>query len=172
MIHNYINMGLFAHVNYLLYLCTRNFHICIMSEKERLIQIMEQEQMNARQFAEEVGIQPGTVSNILNDRNKPSLEVMQKVQKRFPAISPDWLILGDGPMYRQKNDSQQPVLFDMFTADKPISQQPAAQIKSASQENVSSVSSDSALTNVHQQSKRVCKVMIFFDDNTFEELSI
>ena len=83
------------------------------AESERLLKVMEAEQLNARQFSEELGIQPGTVSNILKGRNKPSLEVMQKLLKRFVLISPDWLISGKGPMYRPKNDSQEPTLFDL-----------------------------------------------------------
>ena len=46
----------------------------MLDEKDRLATVIQHENVSAKQFAEEVGIQPGTVSNILNGRNKPSLE--------------------------------------------------------------------------------------------------
>ena len=85
----------------------------MLTESERLQKIMESEQMTAKQFSEEVGIQPGTISNILKGRNKPSLDVMQKVLQRFRTLSSEWLILGVGSMYKQKIDSQAPTLFDI-----------------------------------------------------------
>ncbi|MCM1035584.1 MAG: helix-turn-helix domain-containing protein [Paludibacter sp.] len=162
-----------------------------MSEKERLISIMEHERMSARQFADEVGIQPGTVSNIMNDRNKPSLEVMQKVLKRFPAISPDWLISDYGSMYRQKNDSQQPVLFPtennsetgFGTENKTETQSSHVQYPSTAGKSqvITNSQSNYNLTKetpttmppntIIPSPKQIRKVVIFFDDNTFEEFT-
>lgn len=87
----------------------------IMDERERLLKIIEAEKLNAKQFAAEVGIQAGTVSNIMGGRNKPSLEVMQRVLNRFRTINSDWLILGVGNMYRSAVDiqQQQPTIFDV-----------------------------------------------------------
>ena len=69
-----------------------------MNERERLEKVIEEEGMSAKQFAHEVGIQAGTISNILSGRNNPSLEVMKRVLNRFRTISSDWLILGVGSM--------------------------------------------------------------------------
>ena len=69
-----------------------------MNERERLLQVIEAEKMNAKQFAEEVGIQAGTLSNIISGRNNPSLDVMKRVLNRFRTLSSDWLILGVGSM--------------------------------------------------------------------------
>jgi transcriptional regulator with XRE-family HTH domain len=86
-----------------------------MNERQRLEQIIESEGLTAKQFAEEVGIQAGTISNIVNGRNNPSLDVMQRVLNRFRTISSDWLILGVGSMYRT-NGAPDTTLFDI----KPI----------------------------------------------------
>ena len=77
-----------------------------MTESERINALMAAEQMKAKQFAEEIGIQNGTLSNILSGRNKPSLDVMCKILNRFREVSSDWLILGVGSMFSQKNDSR------------------------------------------------------------------
>jgi len=83
-----------------------------MEVKEKIEKIMEREQMNSLQFAAEIGIQGSTLSHILNERNKPSLDVLKKILNRFRTISSDWLILDVGSMYRTEKQSQAPTLFD------------------------------------------------------------
>ena len=70
-----------------------------MNERDRVLKIMQSEGMNAKQFCQEVGISQGTLSNIMGGRNKPSLDVMQAILRRFRAINCDWLIMGIGNMY-------------------------------------------------------------------------
>lgn len=77
-----------------------------MNEQQRLLALMRAEGLNAKTFAEQVGISAATMSNIVNGRNNPSLEVMQKVLNRFRTLSPQWLILGVGSMYLEKSNSQ------------------------------------------------------------------
>jgi transcriptional regulator with XRE-family HTH domain len=73
---------------------------------------METENLSSGIFAGQIGVQNSTLSHILNNRNKPSLDVLKKILQRFPEISSDWLILGQGPMYREERKSQSPSLFD------------------------------------------------------------
>jgi transcriptional regulator with XRE-family HTH domain len=72
---------------------------------------MQLENISSGQFALEIGIQNSTLSHILNNRNNPSLDVLKKILNRFPKISSDWLILGQGPMFRQESHSQSLSLF-------------------------------------------------------------
>jgi DNA-binding XRE family transcriptional regulator len=75
-----------------------------MNDKERIIRIMNEENMNASQFSESIGIQRAAISHILAGRNNPSLDVIKKILKRFPTISPDWLLSGEGPTRRLPQD--------------------------------------------------------------------
>ena len=54
----------------------------------------------AREAAEEVGVLRSALSHIFNERNKPSLDILMKIIKRYPNISLDWLLLGIGEMER------------------------------------------------------------------------
>jgi len=85
-----------------------------MDERTRIEKIMETENLSSGIFAGQIGVQNSTLSHILNNRNKPSLDVLKKILQRFPEISSDWLILGQGPMYREERKSQSPSLFDNF----------------------------------------------------------
>jgi len=51
-------------------------------------------------FADELGVQRSGISHILSERNKPSLEFIQKVLLTYKEINPEWLMTGKGEMLR------------------------------------------------------------------------
>ena len=81
-----------------------------MTEKERLEKIMETEGMNARQFATEIGVQSSTISNIMGDRNRPSLEVLQKVLFWVSVRCIAKKSILSNPLYSKKNRLSKTVL--------------------------------------------------------------
>lgn len=71
-----------------------------MSEKERIEQVIKSLGLSARQFAEQIHVQPGTISNMMSGRNNPSYEVIKRIMQRYPTLNPEWLIVGQGEMWR------------------------------------------------------------------------
>ncbi len=67
-----------------------------MNERERIEFIMNGYGLTSSQFADKTGIPRASVSHILSGRNKPSLEVLQKVASVFPEVDLQWLMLGVG----------------------------------------------------------------------------
>jgi transcriptional regulator with XRE-family HTH domain len=124
-----------------------------MDERQRLVKIMESEQVNAKEFSSQVGISASTLSNILGGRNKPSLEVMQAILNVYRTISADWLILGVGAMYRSNADAVQMPLFDIPPQNEKTTPE---QIKQPE-------------VTTKMTERTVKKVMIFYSDGTFEE---
>ncbi len=52
------------------------------------------------------------MSHILSGRNKPSLDFVMKVLKRYPEINPSWFLFGEGEMYvSEVREKEQPTLF-------------------------------------------------------------
>ena len=135
-----------------------------MTEKERLETLMRHEGLSLSQFANEINIQGSTLSHIMNGRNNPSLDVVKRILDRFPSINPDWLIFGREPIRRQISKSQEiPSLFDMeeiSTPEQPQQQQVPTEIKDTSQQPI----------NVQNNCKEITKVVIFYSDNTYEEI--
>lgn len=130
-----------------------------MNERQRLEQVIESEKMTAKQFAQEVGIQAGTISNILSGRNNPSLDVLQRVLNRFRTLSSDWLILGIGPMYRQNGAVVEQSLFDVRPDDsQAVIEAPQTQ-----------KTEQSPAPSQPMPVKLVDKILIFYTDGTFEE---
>ena len=65
----------------------------------RINLILKAKNITARQFAEEIGVQPSGMSHILSGRNNPSLDFVMKVIRRYPEIDINWLMFGKGEMY-------------------------------------------------------------------------
>ena len=62
-----------------------------MNERERIELLMKSYGMTPSQFADRTGIQRASVSHIISGRNKPSLEVLQKIYEAFPELDIKWL---------------------------------------------------------------------------------
>jgi len=136
-----------------------------MTNREKILKIMEAEHMSARQFSEAVGIQNGTLSNILNGRNDASNEVIKKILMRFHHISAEWFMRDQGPMYVTADGTQQ-ALFDI----KPLE----LEVKEDEQPKVSEDSKNRIVAKKEQPvqvaPKSIERIVVFFSDGTFQEL--
>ena len=72
---------------------------------ERINLILKSRNLNAAQFADEIGVQRSSVSHILTGRNNASLDFLLKVLTRYPEIDTDWLLTGKGVMVRSSSFS-------------------------------------------------------------------
>ena len=61
----------------------------------RIQELMQEKDMSSKAFSEEIGIQRSSLSHIFSGRNKPSLDLIIKLKKRFPEIDLNDLILGE-----------------------------------------------------------------------------
>lgn len=64
----------------------------------RIRELLLARQLSPTQFADAIGLARPIVSHIMSGRNKPSLEVVQKIRAAFPDLSMLWLLDGSGPM--------------------------------------------------------------------------
>jgi hypothetical protein len=139
--------------------------------KDRISKLMEVEQISPTRFAVLIGTQPSVVSHILNGRNKPSLEVAQKILTAFPTINPDWLISGIGAMYREELPSRQASLFDV----KPtISINTGTYEQKLPDKNLQEkVKQEPEVAKTEREvivkEKTVKKITVYYSDKTFEE---
>ncbi|MBH8569585.1 helix-turn-helix domain-containing protein [Microvirga sp. STS02] len=65
---------------------------------ERIRTLLESRQLTPTQFADVIGVARPIVSHILSGRNKPSLEVVQRILAAMPDLAMPWLLNGTGPM--------------------------------------------------------------------------
>ncbi len=85
--------------------------VCIIQQvmKSRLQTLLSSEKITSSRFADIIGVNRSSISHILSGRNNPSLDILQKVLTKFPHINPDWLLLGQGNMLRNKSEEKQPI---------------------------------------------------------------
>ena len=140
-----------------------------MKEQERILALMDSQQLNAKDFAVEVGISAATMSNIINGRNKPSLEVMQKILNRFRNVSTVWLILGVGSMFNETSNSQTDISgnHSLLSPDNELAEYDNSNSNHKSHSYTkTSINQNRFLTTI----KKVTKVVVFYNDGTFDEL--
>jgi transcriptional regulator with XRE-family HTH domain len=151
-----------------------------MDLNKKIEQIIIDKGISPSYFADTVGIQRSSISHILSGRNKPSLEIIQKILKVFPDIDRDWLIF-DNEIPQQNTpqiNRQQPInqrvvnpnLFEQKPRESPKNFQ-AEQLPVQTPVNLMPkrkierpVISSSSNTN-----KQIERIMIFYTDGTFEE---
>lgn len=80
--------------------------------QERIALIISTKGMTNAEFAEAINVQPSNISHIMSGRNKPSLDLVMKILKRFPELRTEWLLNGKGAMNQEQN------LFDLMEMDR------------------------------------------------------
>ncbi len=127
--------------------------------------------LSPSKFADEIGVQRSSISHILSGRNKPSLDIVQKIIRRYPEIGTDWLleeppapepirpVLSAAPALSTNSNSTQSVNRDHMPLPAYNQQEEKEQYEP---ENVpAAVTAD----------KQIVKVLVFYNDGTFAEFS-
>ncbi len=152
----------------------------------RLQQFLLAENISQSQFADIIGVARASVSHILAGRNKPGYEFILGMTTQFPSLNIDWLLTGKGKMYRQesRNDQGPAYTAPVQPAEKPEYQTKAVltseSVKNAGaqeylfpveeEEQPAPAETPAASPSKPQKSRRIKKVVIFYEDSTFEEI--
>ncbi len=91
------------------------------SSRDRLLEVIRISGLGKMEFAEKIGVSPGTISHITSTSDKGrkadmSENVANKIIATFPSLHLryDWLMRGDGPMTSiESHERIQPTLFDV-----------------------------------------------------------
>lgn len=150
-----------------------------MEERERLIEIMNSQGLNAKQLSLKLCVSAGTISNIMNGRNRPSLELLQNLAEHFPFIHSDWLFLGKGEMYKADYEPSttqgEPDLFsrspfavasDNMLEHHAVKGGDTLKVGAA---DPTGLQFQNTKGMVQRAERSVQKILIFYTDGTFEE---
>lgn len=126
---------------------------------KRLEKIMDFYSLSASALAEEIDFNRSTISHLISGRNKPSLEFVMKLLQKFPELDMDWLVLGKGsfPSDGSNKVSEKKLNEKTASTSTPIPDL-FSKINSESERNTSS--------NYNQ--KKIDRIVIFFNDGTFQ----
>ncbi|MDT0685845.1 helix-turn-helix transcriptional regulator [Autumnicola psychrophila] len=125
----------------------------------RLNRIIKFYDLSAASFADKIEVGRSSISHILSGRNKPSLDFVMKVVKTFPEVELYWLLNGKGHFPKEDEIENSP---------------PSGERQKTETENVpKSRPSKMAIFDPEQQrksgsSKAIKKIVIFYEDGTFD----
>ena len=169
----------------------------ITDMKNRIRELMEKKGMSQKIFAQELKLGEATVSGIFNGRTNPSMATVQAIHNRFPEVSVQWLMFGDGEMFNSDADTdaqgtaqgvgtdQNPATDDLSAAGAPDYTQglfPGMSADGQSALPKSAVSPAQRGPSGHEQvsqikviekyldkpQRKITEIRIFFDDGTYE----
>jgi transcriptional regulator with XRE-family HTH domain len=147
--------------------------------------LIQAKKLSASQFADTLGIPRSSISHILSGRNKPSLDVVQKILIAFPEIPAEELlddkrdlsITVSAPKVFSTPTSATPSLFDApipVSSESPTSILPEQTIVQSNlrrprETNAKTQNPVVAPTSTAHLAKKIERVIIFYTDGTFTE---
>ena len=123
----------------------------------RLQRIMNYYDLNASALADGLGVLRSSISHLLSERNKPSLDFILKIVDKYPEVDLYWLLYGKGSFPKEeKKPSSTPLpteipfpkANDLENSVKDIVTMPENPIK--------------------EEKKQIKKIIFFYEDNSFE----
>ena len=86
-----------------------------MSVNQRIKIFQEVSFPKQRDFANLIDISEKTLSSIYTGKTKPSFMVIEAILKGFPKLNARWLLIGDGEMFNNSDNSELLEINEPFT---------------------------------------------------------
>lgn len=136
----------------------------------RLQQFLAAENISQASFADSLNVARAGISHILAGRNKPSYDFLAALMNRYPRLNIEWLMFGKGKMYKDLMETSE-IATDLFDEDL-FSNQISKEDKQVMENIEPSIEIKSLESKVQETVKQrnVKKIIILFDDNTYQEL--
>ena len=143
--------------------------------KDRIKKIMESNHMTQKIFSQFTGISEGSLSGVLNNKTRPTLQMVDAIHKHFPQVSLEWLLYGVGSMESGSAtldddisearpsgipgdpSSSSPLLFDM--SQQPTEPRYVGDPSGLPQNQVK---------YIDRPQRKITEIRIFYDDQTWE----
>ena len=141
----------------------------------RIRKILEHYELTASKLAEILNTQPSSISHILSGRNKPSVDLLEKIAIKFNEINLSWLITGNGEMIKRERLNS--LTDDLTTPTPSLSNEQARNSGSRdlfSEQNTKSlinetdISVNQTLVNNKNDNKSIDQIVIFYKDGSFK----
>lgn len=148
-----------------------------MSINDKIKQVLTLKNLSPSYLADDIGVQRSSISHILSGRNRPSLDIIQKIVRRFPEFSYEWFLEDDVQLSTfelplQPNSPIRPSVptrsIQPLSSDMPLIAEPnnRSAYSSASQnETIIPKQKDPS------SDKSIERILIFYTDGTFKEYS-
>ncbi len=152
-----------------------------MKFSKQLQKIMQHFGLSTTELAEKILVPKATISHLISERNKPSLEFIMKLHTTFPTLNLEWLIYEKEPflitdIYQnqtEKDQTETTVLNEILEVKTMNEIEKEDQIKIESEESESKNINQNITENQENilsfQSKEIDCIVIFFNDVSFKK---
>lgn len=131
----------------------------------RLKQFLAAENITQAQLADNLNVVRASISHILSGRNNPGYDFIRVMMQKYPKLNMEWLILGKGKMYKESPADVQPLFEeDPLQVFTPAETKPQPLI----QEDKVIIPEIQPQKTITQ--RQIKKIIVFFDDNSYQEL--
>lgn len=113
-------------------------------------------ELSSTRFADVIGVKRPIISHILTERNKPSLDIIQKIVERFPELEYNWI--GD-------DQDLDPEVVQTIKENNDFSRDFNGSGQSAAEAEISNSQAEP------KPERSLTKVMFFYSDDTFKVFS-
>jgi transcriptional regulator with XRE-family HTH domain len=140
-----------------------------MDLTEKIKQILAEKNLSPSLFADEIGIQRSSMSHILAGRNKPSLDIVQKIVRRFPELGLNWILEDENSESgTSRTMDSKPVGLPLFDPTKSAAPRPADLNRKKNPTN-SRVYENLKPQESGKEEKKIERILVFYSDGTFQE---
>ena len=143
-------------------------YILLMFDQQKFIarlqKIMNYYEINASTLADSLGVLRSSISHLLSERNKPSLDFVLKITEKYPEIDLYWLLYGKGsfPKEEPREEPKEKLPPKKVTPIAPP-EIPCPPIEPAQEK---AIEKNVPLKDIPK--KEVQKIIFFYKDNSFE----
>ena len=140
-----------------------------MTLNDKIKQLIILRNLTPTRFADEIAVPRPSISHILSGRNKPSLEIVQKIIKTYPEIGFDWVLEDETEITQNTSQSLNNQGVRTLKRLTYPSRDLNTKNSSSTRPLDSNVESNVLAGLVGHSTKKVERIVIFYADQTFTE---
>ncbi|BAV95177.1 helix-turn-helix domain-containing protein [Ichthyobacterium seriolicida] len=131
---------------------------------ERVKQIIKISNLSPSDFAKKIAVKTPSIHHLLNNRNKPSIDLLNKICDAYPEIDPIWILRGEGSPpsmnYLENKNKENTLPFVREEEEKKVKETG----NEITDKKISPLKEE-------EKNKSIEKVILLFTDGSFKEYS-
>ena len=145
----------------------------------RIFAFIESQQLTPTEFADKIGVSRASISSIKTGRTQPTLSLVEKIKQHFSDVDVNWLIFGEGEAPSKiESNTEDDLLFDKSDnvendtlAPSVANDYQAVYIASSPKTEENELEQSNITPPTINLNKSIKKVILLYDDGSFEEFS-
>ena len=145
----------------------------------RIFAFIESQQLTPTEFADKIGVSRASISSIKTGRTQPTLSLVEKIKQHFSDVDVNWLIFGEGEAPSKiESNTESDLLFDKLDnvendtpAPSVANDYQAVYIASSPKTEENELEQSNITPSTINLNKSIKKVILLYDDGSFDEFS-